>query len=107
MPSRRKRKRLRQQAEATAKTPRTRGGWGQGVPATRSDLVLLRQAIHEDWPVPDDVWRAVVGDLLDDLESPDTRRIVSVARVFLAAEQGNLRLVHRENGGIVVDLSQA
>ena len=38
MPSRRKRKRERSKTEATAQSPGTCGGWGNGLPTTLSDL---------------------------------------------------------------------
>jgi hypothetical protein len=85
MPSRRKRKRGRREAEATAKTP---GGWGQGAPTTNADLLLVRQAIREDWPVPDEVRRAITEELLQevgtDANNVDVRRFVAIARVILA-----------------------
>lgn len=91
MPSRRKRKRQRRNAEATANCPETRGGWGQGLPTTLSDLVLLRRAINEDWPVPANVQRAIVGELETEINSPDVRRSISVVRTFLAMQDANIR----------------
>ena len=91
MLSRRKRKRERQRAEATAKCPKSRGGWGAGLPTSLSDLVLLRQAINEDWPIAVDVQQAIIDELADEIESMDARRAVAVARTFLAMESANLR----------------
>jgi len=91
MTSRRKRKRERRKTEATAQRPETPGGWGQGLRNTLCDLVLLRRAINEDWPVPCDVRRAIVGELECDIESPDVRRRLSAARSFLAMEGANIR----------------
>lgn len=91
MPSRRKRKRQRRNAEATAKGPGTCRGWGQGAPTSLSDLVLLRRAINENWPVPYNVRLAIVGELEAEIESPDVRRVLSVARSFLAMEGANIR----------------
>ena len=68
-----------------------RGGWGAGAPTSLSDLVLLRRAINEDWPIPDNVRRAIVGELEDEIESPDVRRLLSVARSFLAMDSSNIR----------------
>jgi hypothetical protein len=96
MPSRRKRKRQRRNAEATANGPGTRGGWGQGLPTTLSDLVWLRRAINEDWPVAADVRQAIVGELEAEINSPDVRRLISVARSFLAMEDANIRAIRAE-----------
>jgi hypothetical protein len=67
MSSRRKRKRDRQHAEATAVAPRTCGGWGQGVPTSLKDLVWLRRAIKEGWPVRQEIRDAIVDELVGDL----------------------------------------
>jgi hypothetical protein len=90
-----KRKRARRKAEATAKGPGTCGGWGQGVPTSLSDLVLLRRAVNEGWPVPDDVRQAIVGELATDLASSEVRRVLSIARVFLAMDRADLRAAGR------------
>ena len=92
MPSRRKRKRERRKAEATAHSPGTCGGWGDGLPTTLSDLVLLRRAINEDWPVPDNVRQAICDELAEEeLESSEVRRLISVVRTFLAMDRANMR----------------
>ena len=92
MSSRRKRKRERHKAEATAKIPKTSGGWGQGTPTTNADLLLIRQAIREDWPVPDDVRRAIIEELFQevDTDSSDVRRFLAIARVILAMVKANI-----------------
>ena len=92
MSSRRKRKRERRIAEATAKIPGTAGGWGQGTPTTNADLLLIRQAIREDWPVPDDVRRAIMEELFQevDTDSSDVRRFLAIMRVFLAMAKANV-----------------
>jgi hypothetical protein len=69
MPSRRKRKRYQRMAEATANSLKSCGGWGQGVPTTLFDLVKLRRAIREGWPVPLAVRQAIVEELYGDLVS--------------------------------------
>lgn len=91
MPSRKKRKRDRRRAEATAQTPKTQGGQGVGLPTSRGDLVLLQQAINEDWPVPDKVRQTIVGKLGDEIDSSNVRRFMAVTRVFLAMTRANLR----------------
>ncbi len=92
MPSRWKRKRERRIAEATAKAPGTCGGWGQGTPTTNADLLLVRQAIREDWPVPDDVRRAIIEELFQEVDTDcsDVRRFVAIVRVFLAMVKANI-----------------
>ena len=96
MPSRKKRKRDRRRAEATAQAPKTQGGWGAGLPTSRDDLVLLQQAINEDWPVPDKVRQAIVRELGEEIESSEVRRVLSVARSFLAMSSANTRAERNE-----------
>jgi hypothetical protein len=90
--SRRKRKRERRRAEATAKAPGTRGGWGQGAPTTKANLLLVRQAIRENWPMPDDVRRAIIEELFQevDTDSSDVRRFLAIMRVILAMVKANI-----------------
>jgi hypothetical protein len=90
MPSRHKRKRHRRTAEATAPAPESQGGWGAGYPTSLSDLVLLRKAINEGWPVPFQVRLAIVSELGGEIKSPDVRRALSVARSFLAMDRANI-----------------
>jgi uncharacterized protein (UPF0147 family) len=73
------------------KGPETYGGWGEGLPTSLSDLVLLRRAINEDWPVPDNVRRAIIRELEGEFESPNARVQVSIVKSFLAMEDANLR----------------
>ena len=91
MPSRRKRKRERRKAEATARCPGTLGGWGQGLPTSLADLVLLRRAINENWPVPENVRRAIIGELESEIGHSDGRRSLSIARSFIDMEGANIR----------------
>jgi hypothetical protein len=66
----------------------------QGVGATnRADLALLRRAIKEDWPVPASVRQSIVEELAGEIETPDVRRLLSVAQTFVAMEESNLRLL--------------
>ena len=92
MSSRRKRKRERRTAEATAKAPGTCAGWGQDTPTTNADLLLIRQAIREDWPVPEDVRRAIIEELFQevDTDSSDVLRFVAIVRVILAMVKDNI-----------------
>jgi len=64
--------------------------WG-GLPTTLADLVMLRRAINEDWPVPDKMRQAIVSELGDEIDSLEVRRALSVARLFLAMSSANIR----------------
>jgi hypothetical protein len=95
MQTRTKRYRARlKMAKATANSPECWGLWGQGSPVTRSDLLLLRRAIREDWPVPEHVREAVIHDVVaiatDDTSGP--RMWVSAARVIIEMEAANMAL---------------
>ena len=95
MASRRKRKRKRRNAEATAaSTHNRRGGWGQGLPVAAADMLLVRQAIREGWPVAPEVRSAVVSDisLIAREEGAERRRVVAAIRVLLAAAKSNRKL---------------
>jgi len=87
--SRRKRKRERHKTEATANLLNPQGGWGE---CTKADLLLIRQAIREDWPVPDDVRRSIIEELFQEVSTDcsDVRRFVAIVRVFLAMVKGNI-----------------
>ncbi len=63
------------------------------MPISLSDLVLLRRSINEDWPIPENVRRAIARELLEEIgpEPQDVRRVVAVARVFLTMGAANLR----------------
>ena len=92
MPSRRKRKRERQLAEATASNPKRRGGWGEGYPVAPRDLLLVRQAIREVWDIPPDVCDAVVNDVYAVASSAEKpRRLLAAVRVFIDMERENER----------------
>lgn len=85
MASRRNRKRERLRAEATA-PPKVCGGWGQGLPTSLADLVLLRRAINQDRPVSAPVRQAIVDELGEGLESNNVRPTISIARTFIATD---------------------
>lgn len=95
MPSRKKRKRYRQRAEATARA-KPRGGWGQGLPISRSDLVLLRKAINADWPVADEVRPLIVDDVCQMFDHDKNRYALAAIRTVLAMEAANIRQERRE-----------
>lgn len=91
MPSRQKRKRARRRAEATAASPHSVGGWGHGLPVSRSDLLLARKAIRLGWPVSDRVRQAVISDVCSVALGDDIRHSIAAVRVLLDAEDSNHR----------------
>lgn len=91
MPSRKKRKRYRRMAEATASTPKSCGGWGCGAPTTLQDLVWLRRAVNQDWPVSEAVRSAIVRELMADFENKPPRESLSICRTVIAMGLANLR----------------
>lgn len=91
MPSRRKRKRERRKAEATAGCPKPLGGWGPGAPVSGPDLLLLRTAIRQGWPVSQAVREQILNRLLPELETASARRVNDLARTFLEMDAANRR----------------
>ncbi len=111
MPSRRKRKRCRRLApdarlrgdRQTNSSPSTsavlatgvggqlRGDWKN---ASLSDLILLRKAIKENWPVPLENRRPLIEAVASilRLEDGSYRRAASACQVILAAEEHNQKL---------------
>jgi hypothetical protein len=55
----------------------------------------LRHAIRDGWTVPQNVRRAIVGELAAEFVSgfglSDSRRVLSIARAFLAMDRADLR----------------
>jgi hypothetical protein len=86
MPSRKKRKRDRRRAEATAQGPILRGGWGRGSEIRPRDLLLIRQAIREGWETPPEVGAAIIDQVVTSaLESKDARLTIAACRVLIDA----------------------
>ncbi len=80
--SRRSRKRHRRNiAEATARAPQLRGGWGQGSEIRASDLLLIRRAVREDWPVPQAESEALIGDVVLSAARADDKPRLQIAAV--------------------------
>lgn len=93
MPSRRKRKRERRKAEATAQRPKVRGDWGECAPLSRGELLLVRHAIRERWPVPPEVRQAIVDGVMRKFNEPMTtnREHSAIAWCVLTMTGDNLR----------------
>src|SRR5262245_35469262 len=95
--SRRKRKRERRlaaKAECRGDRPEASSGencWGArgesvGLwsDASRSDLLLLRRAIREDWPVSPDRWSHILDEVLSPLKSRELTAREKLARAWVA-----------------------
>ena len=117
MGSRRKRKRYRRLTQAqgtqasrrgdrpetqgtTPDTPIPSGGWGEIVElwsdASRGDLVLLRHAVRENWPIPVERRPPIIEALGNLIGNADARRVIGIARVFLAMDRVNLEAEREE-----------
>lgn len=59
------------------------------MPVSRADLLMVRQAIREGWPVPEAVRLAVIDDVCDVALAGDPRRAIAAVRVILAMEDDN------------------
>jgi hypothetical protein len=66
-----------------------RGDWEN---ASLSDLVQLRKAIKENWPVPFERRPTLLEAVSTLLDGEDERLILSACQVFVAAEYHNLKL---------------
>jgi hypothetical protein len=107
MPSRRRRKRYRRRAEKhgfvhIADNPllggvggRLCGDWAN---ASRSDLLLLRKAIKEDWPVPVERRRPLLDAVFAQLSREDisVRLALAIIQVAVAADMHDLELEEAE-----------
>ena len=86
MPSRKKRRRDRRRAEATAKSPILRGGWGRSSEVRPRDLLLIRQAIREGWPTSPEVGAAIIDQVVRSaLRAKDARLSIAACRVLIDA----------------------
>ena len=62
------------------------------MPVSRSDLLLVRQAIREGWPVSQPVMDAVVRDVVNKALAPedaDPRQFIAAVKVVIAMEGAN------------------
>jgi hypothetical protein len=102
MPSRKKRKRDRRRAEATAEAPVLRGGWGRGSEIRPADLLLIRQAVREGWETDPDKGAAIIQDVVvSAMESQEARLTIAAVRVLIdvvKAEQGGFDYLQRRRG---------
>jgi len=72
------------------------------LPTSLADLVLLRRAIREEWPVAANVRQAIVDELGEGLESNNVWRTLSIARASIAMDRANMRADDREQRGATV-----
>ena len=117
MGSRRKRKRYRRftraqgiEASRRGDRPETRapapdcpsltGGWGAAAElwsdVSRGDLVLLRHAVQENWPIPVERRPPIIEALENMIGNTDARRTIGIVRVFLAMDRANLEAEREE-----------
>jgi hypothetical protein len=66
--------------------------YGDWATASRSDLLLLRKAIKEGWPVPLERRRPLMEAALSPLSREDTpvRKVLAIARLAVAADRHDL-----------------
>ena len=86
MPSRTARKRYRRKlAKATANSPKSAGGWGQGSLA-RGDCRLIRHAIREGWDVPEHVRNLIVNDVFAVFTDDEAKPRLQIAATWAIIE---------------------
>jgi hypothetical protein len=67
--------------------------------ATRGDLLFLRKAIKEGWPVPVERRPGILDEVCSLFSSADARRTIGAVRVFLDADRVNLAIKKLELEG--------
>jgi hypothetical protein len=97
MPSRRRRKRDRRQAEAgrgdrlgAPKSPGSGGLCGLWRDAPPRELRLLLSAIRQGWPVPVERRGPILDEILEGLDQADPRRAALLGRIAIAAVQASM-----------------
>jgi hypothetical protein len=70
-----------------------RGDWEN---ASLGDLILLRKAIKENWPVPPERCRPLIEAVLSQLHSEDDRLTISLCQVVLTADKHSRILDERD-----------
>jgi hypothetical protein len=102
MSTRRRRQRRRQQpAPAPVPSDSEAGGTARAVPwsdASLSDPRLLRQAIRQGWPVPEDRRAGIMAELATLIRAERRRAAIAVAWVFLDAHEANMRAEREQQG---------
>lgn len=102
MSSRKKRKRDRRRAEATAEAPVLRGGWGKGSEIRPRDLLLIHRAVREGWETDPDIGAAIIRDVVvSAMESQEPRLINGAVRVAIdvvKAEHGGFDYLRQRLG---------
>src|SRR5690242_17355137 len=81
--------------------PRARGSggtYGLWRHATRSEPLLIRSAIHQDWSVPTYRRPRILAEVATGLDGPCQRHVIATARVFLTADRANLAAEPRPLG---------
>jgi hypothetical protein len=104
----RKRERLRESSAGEAAAPNEPraaptpppsgnrcGGWGRSAEFARGDLVTIRKAIREGWPVSRKVRRQIVHLLVQQGLDGSPRMSVAAVRTLLAADRANLNALKR------------
>lgn len=102
MASRRVRKRHRRLAKAARRGDRdatSPGGRGELIglwcEATRGELVMLRGAIRQGWPVPAHrrrrISKEINATMMRLVPADDARHIMAIARLYLAMDRANLQ----------------
>jgi hypothetical protein len=100
MPSRKKRKRDRRRAEATAEAPVLRGGWGRGSEIRPADLLLIRQSVREGWDIPFAQAKSLINDVVVSASKATDKPRLQIAAVrvvidVVKAEQGGFDYLQR------------
>jgi hypothetical protein len=97
VPSRRRRKRHRRQAQAgrgdrlgAPESPGPEGSCGLWRGAPPRELRLLLSAIRQGWPVPFDRRGPILDEIFDGLDEADGRRVALVGRIVITAAQASL-----------------
>ncbi len=58
---------------------------------SRSDMVLIRKAIANNWPVSQETRVRVIAGMFNAMESGHARKTIAVGRTAVAMEAANIR----------------
>ena len=96
MSARRRRQHERRRGKtAPPALPPSVGVWSD---AARAELLLLRRAIREGWPVPAARRPGILAEALTLARSADERLTLAAVRVFIDADRVSLGRRYRKNG---------